>query len=79
MRIEKSFYTEEAAFWRSMESEEEGDASGVSGREDLQRLEREAQQIEEKAENEKKTELSGDSTGKAGSFSGFDENGACIC
>ncbi|MCD7814350.1 MAG: hypothetical protein LUH20_09970 [Lachnospiraceae bacterium] len=57
MKIEKKFYTEEAALWRSLEREADGLGMGMSlgeAEEDQLRLEREAWQIEEKAENEKK-------------------------
>ncbi|MCD8348596.1 MAG: hypothetical protein LUD16_11770 [Lachnospiraceae bacterium] len=56
MRIEKKFYTEEAALWRGLERDEEELLMGMSSEElgqDMLRLEQEAQQIEEKVENEK--------------------------
>lgn len=57
MKIEKKFYTEEAALWRAIESEEDRHMAGLSfgeQKEDLLRLEQEAQQIEEKVEQEKR-------------------------
>ncbi|MCD8336966.1 MAG: hypothetical protein LUD18_06785 [Lachnospiraceae bacterium] len=54
MKIEKNFYTEEAEFWRSLESEEEERIPDREPEDNRLRLEREARQIEERAENEKK-------------------------
>jgi len=57
MKIEKKFYTEEAALWRGLENEEDMGIAGMSFEEEedrLLRLEQEAQQVEDRAEQDKK-------------------------